>query len=201
MAMQIKDGTGHGYLALVDERNHLHVSSRNMSLDFCKATDGHMYLMTTGILAVTTTEGLMLWVSYTESNDDLAISNIAIYWNGGDTTGTKCLEAKFKFNDTEPDTNTSSISLYNTNTGSANEVEHSALVWDGTSTGMTGHSGGVTVSNVICCKGRTSLDLGGKFIISPSRNMSVYLKGEEAGNAAVSAFAFKVLDVDRHEHS
>ena len=190
MSMTIKSGVGSAYLAGVSADNELLVRSQSRQLELVKTIDGRTFLAATLLLDITTTQGMVGWMQLTDTVNQLAIASIAVSWNGGDTNHDRCCEVAFMAGATQPDTNTATLSLRNTNTTSTRTLGATGLKWDGVGTGMTGHTPGLTLAESTFRKGYTVLDLEGKMIIGPSSTLSVLAKGEEAGRMSVTVYFY-----------
>jgi len=193
----IKDGTGKGYLARVDCHNLLYTFSVGMSVAAHECLKGNTYLISSPLMNITTTQGLIGWNLYS-GDHALAIDKINIYWNGGSTNYNRPLEVEFKAGDGLPTTNISSISIGNTYIGSPKTLEATALYWNGTGTGMTGHTSGASVGANICSVGINTFDINGSFIVASGTTLSTYARGEEAGKVSFAVWAYEYNDNDTH---
>jgi len=190
--MLINDGGGSGRAAEVNADRMVLAASVCKDIAAWKALNGRLFLVNTGILSVTTTEGLMAWLYYGSTTKYLAIANMSVTWNGGDTNADKHLEITYHAGDTQPDTNISVGTIKNANTASQLTLEGSSLLlWNGTGTGMTGHTEGSEISESVAMPATSETLINGKMIVGPKTSLSLYAKGAEAGKMAFTGWFFE----------
>jgi len=197
MSNAIKDGTGKGYLARVDDHHLLYTLSVTLPIPAHECLKGNSYLIASPLMNITTAQGLVGWFYYSGSYT-LAISKINIYWNGGSTNYNRPLEIEFKAGDGQPTTNIAPISIGNTYIGNAKDLSGSALYWNGTGAGMTGHSSGSSVGQNVCSIGINTFDIDGAFIVAPGTTLSTYARGEEIGKVSFAVWAYEYDDGNVH---
>jgi len=133
MPDMICDGTGQGFLAQVDEENHLHTSSNTMPMIAYKSgVDGSAFGISTPMLTITDTGGRVLWIQNTDGAKDFYCTDFWFNWNGGTANFNRPMTGQMIFGDTQPTTNTtvSGAGVLNRKTsGSANMT---VLYWDET---------------------------------------------------------------------
>ena len=192
----IKDGTGEGTFAKVCANNLLHVHAVRERMRLWKAMQGRSYVMASGLLSVTATKGLMGWFQYTNTSRLLALCGIDCFWNGGSANHNRTCEVEFTMGDTEPDTNTATLVARNTNTMSSSLLSMTNLVWDEVSTGMTGHTPGISLNQAPIAQGMSTWDMGGALIVGPDATLSIYARGEEAGVFSFTTWAYEIAADD-----
>ena len=186
----ILDGKGSGNQAHVDSENHLHVAATTESeIGHRSHYDASAFGGTTPILTITTTGGRILYIKNTSSTHDFVISDMWFSWNGGNTTGTKCLIGTLYFGDAAPSGNNTASALGVLNRRSNNTADVTVQYWDEVGNGMT-CTGGDAAFNWLTCKGHNHVDVKGAVIIGVNSTMSVNLKGEEAGEGGVNIYGF-----------
>ena len=195
MGFQIIDGTGTGKVAKVDSENRLKAASDiRTQIAFISQEKQQAYVLTTGQLAVTVTNGLMLYLRNTSQTSIIHVSNIFLSWSGGNTNHDRVVFAQLEGGLTAPITNTAVATVANLNSGSGNVAPATALRWDGVGTGMIGGSPGLVVADALFNRGFSQIPLNDAQIIQFNDAIGIRLRGEEVGTAAITmSFYFEEL--------
>jgi hypothetical protein len=195
MPGMIKDGTGKGFLAKVDDKNRLFTRAINVPIRASKAGMGQAFVISLDRVPITATKGLVGWLYNSDDSRYLAIPQISISWNGGDTNHNRVLEVDFAGGDGQPTTNTKAVVSRNTKGGDPTALPAVALQWNGVGTGMTGHdvTQHVDISFIAVAQGHTVVETEGAFLVSPKTSISLYARGEELGSSSVSVWSY-ILD-------
>ena len=187
----IRDGTGNGYLAMVDSENHLHVSSvmENM-IGHRSHWDATAFGGGTPLLTITTTGGHMLYLKNTSSTHNFVISDMWFSWNGGSTSGTDCMIGALYFGVGAPSAENTASALGVLNRNSGNTPDVTVEYWDETGAGLT-CAGGTAAFHWINAKGHTHVDVKSAVILGINDTMAINLKGEnETGEGGVNIYGF-----------
>jgi hypothetical protein len=186
MGLQIEDGTGTGNSIKVDSENRMRVfSDQRSQLAFISTEKEQAYVISTGQLAVTVTNGLMLYFLNTSQTKRVHISNLFISWTGGATNHDRVVFGQLVTDLTTPTTNTTANTGNNLNSGSGNTADATILNWDGVGTGMTGGSAGTVVADLIKGRGFDPIPFTDALIVQFNDAIGINLQGEEAGTASV----------------
>jgi len=188
----LKDGTGSGYLAKIDNENHLHTTCSMESMIAHRSHyDASAYGISTPMLTITTTGGRMLWLQ-NDSDKDLYITDLRLSYNGGSTNHNRVAFSQLVFADTEPTTNITTGAAGSLNRSNVVAANMTILYWDEVGDGMTGHVAGSAGFNMCIGQGTSYFPIGGAIIVSPNKTLSFNLRGEEVGEASINLlFYFK----------
>ncbi len=186
MGFIITDGTGTGTSAEVDKENRLRsfVDTRTQ-IAFVSEEKEQAFVINTGQLPVTTTNGLMLFILNTSQTKSIHISNIFLSWTGGNTNHDRVCFAQLASGISTPTGNEVVNVGGNLNSGSGNRPDATILHWDGVGTGMTGSSGGGVAADALFGRGFTQIPFNDAFIVKFNDSIGINLQGEEVGTAAI----------------
>lgn len=190
--VMILDSTGTSYGAKVDQNHELYTRSRVIGAPAAKAVNGDLYIVSSNSHAVTTTEGLICWFYFSDTVNSLAVSSLAVSWNGGDTNKNRTVLTKFMAGTGQPSGNYTTLAARNTNTNSSKALSATGLQWEGTGTGMTGASTAqeVLLSQYYFAQGITTIPIDGKIILAPGTPIGLYCDGEELGKFTISMYFY-----------
>jgi len=191
MPDMIKDGTGTGYMAMVDNENHLHTTSSTEPMIAHRSHyDGTAYGISTPMLTVNATGGRMLWINNTDENKSFWITDFWFNWDGGTTNHNRVMFGQLVFDDTTPDTNITTGGAGILNREKVSAADMTVLYWDEVGNGMTGHVAGTPAFYWCNGQGTQHYETGGCIILGTNKTISVNLRGEEAGEASINILGF-----------
>lgn len=186
----IRDGTGQGYLAKVDDENHLLVTSASEPLIAHRSHyDGSAYGLSTPMRTITTTGGRILWFKNTNTKS-FWLTDFWFNWNGGTTSHNRVVFGQFIFDDTEPTTNITTGGTGVLNRAKTNGTDLTILYWDEVGDGMTGHDAGTPAFYWCNGQGAAHYNVGGAIILGTNNTISFNLQGEEVGEASINILGF-----------
>ena len=189
--MFIDDGKGSGYLAQVDDENHLHTSSSTESMIAHRSHyDSSAFGLTTTMLTLTTTGGRMLYIKNISSSKDFYITDVWFSWNGGTTNHNTVMYGEMYFGDAVPTTNIVTSAAGVLNRGSNNSADLTVIYWDETGDGMTGGGGGTGAFYWCASQGHDRVPVQGAIILGSNTSVGMNLKGEEVGEASINMFGY-----------
>jgi len=188
---KLQDGTGGDYWGKISNENHLHVAAIVESLIGHRSHyDATAFGASTPFLTVNTTGGKMFYVKNDSSDKDFFISDMWFSWNGGNTTGIKCVQGIFYFGDDTPLANNTKSSLGVLNRGVNNSAEVTVEYWDGVGNGMTMTTTGDPDFYWMNTKGHNHIDIKSAIILGTNSTVSINLKAEEVGVASINLYGF-----------
>ena len=192
MGETIMDGTGSKYEAKVDDENNLHTTAS------CESMIGHRshydasaFGTTTPILTITSTGGKVLYLRNNDTTLQFTLTDIWFSWNGGNTSTTqcKCMIGALYFADGLPTANNTAGAMGVLNRTVNYTADITVNYWDEVGDGMT-CTGGAAAFNWINTKGHSHVDVKEGIILGVNDSITVYLKGEEAGEASVNIYGY-----------
>jgi hypothetical protein len=188
MSTPIKDGTGKGFLARVDSRNEISVSSRSADLCHVKSREGQAFAISTPPLDITTsTTGKIAYFKFTDSTKYFALHSLDLFWNGGSTNYNKTFALnQFTGGTVAPTANITSGTISNTNMGSSVELNATFLYWNGASTGMSGDVAMYSIGTMYYGPGVTQYMYDGIYILTPNTTLAYSVTVPEDGKVAMS---------------
>jgi len=172
-------------LAGVNSENRLDVSAASSPRIYYESRDReNAFGISTPQLTITTTGGRILYVKNTSSTKNMVITDIRPSWNGGSTVFTRALTFQIWFASSAPTANNTTGAAGNLNRSSNNTFDLDVEYWDEVGHGMTiaGGSAGLTT---LLSQGSTRLEIGGAIILGANDTISLNLKAEEVGEAAI----------------
>ena len=185
--MMILDGSGRGFAAKVDSENRLAVEmsggiegASQASRAWSLGSDA-----TATTLTVTAAGGAMFHIVKSSSaKTAIVVSDVTV---STDTAGVIYSSAIGFSGDTSDSNPSRGIPL---NSGSLIQTSASVEVWDETSDGIGGLTGGAVITNAILAVGTTVVDSGGSVVLSPGGSFSGAFKG-----ASESTFVVRFYEV------
>lgn len=195
MAEQIKDGTGRGYLASVNDMNRLLTSSVSVELrTHISSMHAQSYTVNTGSLTLSAanTWHYVLYFTNTSTTKNLHIDRFAFNWNGGSTNFNRPLEVENVIPLAGvPTANYMAVNPSQGNHLSGNIAEMDVYKWDGVGAGMTDktgpHGGGRFFS-----QGHSVVDWGGSIIMKLNDYVGFQVRSPEIGAFGVELEVFFV---------
>ena len=191
MVETIKDGTGTGNQAQVDNENSLKTISTTIPLIAQRSQfDATAFGVSTPLMTVNTTGGRVFFIKNTSNNQNVFITDFWFNWNGGNTTFNKPIYGQFIFNDTDPTANfvTSSAGVLNRSSNNTADIQFN--YWDEVGNGMTGGDVGIPSFEWTNVAGVTYYNLSGAVILGPNDTIAINLRGEEVGEASINMLLY-----------
>lgn len=181
--LKIQDGTGAGFLAAVDSSHRLHTVAVAEAESKVHAKEGNAYSFTSPNYAVAAnTNTLVWWMLFDDPVRKFYVNTIFVGWNGGDTTGSKTLEAALHTGVPEPTAGHTAATMRNLNFTSANVSLTRGYTWNGVQAGgMTAQHSGLQLNALKFAPGTTHLPINGTMILGKGFSLATYLKAPEAG--------------------
>ena len=187
---QIKDGTGTGHLAGVNDSNRLDVSASSSPRIYYESRDEeNAFGITTPQLTVTSGGERVLYIKNTSSTQNMIITDIRPSWNGGTTNHILALALQLWFGSSAPTANNTASSAGNLNRSSNNTFDLDVEYWDEGAGGMT-IAGGAAALNLLLAQGSTRLEIGGAIILGANDTISFQMTAEETGEATMIVRGF-----------
>jgi hypothetical protein len=197
MPEQIKDGTGKGYLAAVNEENRILTNTVSVELrTHVSRVHGQSYTVNTGSLTLSAADTwhYVLYFKNISTTRNLHIDRFAFNWNGGSTNFNRPLEVENVISLAgAPIANHTSVNPSQSNHLSGNIAEMDVYKWDGVGAGMTDktgpHGGGRFFS-----QGHSVVDWGGSIIMKLNDYVGFQVRSPEIGSFGVE---FELFFVDK----
>jgi hypothetical protein len=186
--MILKDGTGKGKTARVDNQNRLSVKSDQQPLASYHSKQQEAYLINSGALSVTATGGLVLWIRNDNSTKIFRPTRFMVSWNGGDTNHNRIAKMTMQVGTGVPSGNQTSVTPSNAYLGSTNPASMTAFKWDESGDGMTAVAG-ADGAVVMIRQGYTDLEITG-LIVPNGVSMAAKIEPEEAGEFSIVVFGY-----------
>ena len=183
----VRDGTGKGNRAKVDDNNRLRMSGVTQSEIYDASNNGLAFAFPANELSIPATEASVFWLQNTDATRNFHIQRVYAFWNGGSTSHNRTMVARFYATSSAvaPSANNVAMSPINLNTTSNNVPVTTAWKWNGTGTGMTVASNGVLAFTGYTGQGHTPIEFEGAFVIGYNKAINITLQGEEAGLAGI----------------
>lgn len=181
----IKDGTGTGNRAEVDDFNRIATLStaKSLFLFYTEIGNSFAYISNENQILASGGEYHLLWYKNTDSARHFNIEQILLSYNGGDTTGVKSATFRIRIGSGTPSANAGYFPGINTNITSQKVPLSEAYVWTGVGTGMTLVPGILAISNYV--KEFTVIPLQGAFTLGYNQGVSCSFQVPEDGYASV----------------
>lgn len=181
----VLDGTGTGRRAKVNTDNQLLTRAVSLPYNtFISDSKGLSFSMSTGMLTMTTTAGVVMYFKNTDS-ESFHIQSIFINWNGGSTNFNRPAYLSLYIGTYPPSANHSAGTVRNLNTSSGNTADMDFYIWDEVSTGMTTATNGVYVSTTIASQGLQQIAVDGALIVSQNTSVGIVCDAEEIGELCI----------------
>lgn len=181
----IKDGGGRGYSAKVSSQGLLNTVAVTHSVFAHNSHEGKAYALSSGQVTVTATGGHVLWMRNDSNVTDIHVEKVIVGWNGGTASSNKALYGSFWFATGEPSANQTAKDAGVLDRTYATTPEITSYIWDEVGNGMTVAGGSAGLSNVLS-QGSTNTNLDGGLIFGKDDTFSIFLQGEEIGEAVVN---------------
>jgi len=184
----IKDGTGTGNRAKVDNDNRIHVKSNSgTDMEFASHEKQTAYSFSALEKTITSAggESHILWIKNVNPEKTFQINSIFISYNGGNTNHNRIIIGRGRIGSSTPSANNTSFTGSNLNLTSANVALVEAYVWNGTGTGMTIAVNGPTALSGYFAQGFNSINFEGALIIGYNQVLDFTIQAEEDGLASV----------------
>ncbi len=189
----IKDGTGSGKRAKVDEDNNLRtVAITHSEIRHVSDHDGQAYVLDSGVKTLASTaEHVLSWVKLTQGSDLQGyFERLSISWNGGSTNYNRPLELRLWGGMAEPTANNVAFTPTNLNLGSPNVAQGTFWTWDGVGVGMTVAFMGLLVMSFIVSQGWTRIPFNDGIVIPTDTVLGISVIGAEVGDVGLQVLGF-----------
>lgn len=183
----IRDGTGKGTRARVNEENQLEVQSSTVTANaYASAYYGRaVVLPAVDNLLNSTVERAVLWWKNTDPNLRFHLNRYYMGWNGGDTNHNRVVTARLYVGTAVPTANHVAFIPPSINLASSFQAMMTAYVWDGVGNGMTVATPGTKVQAGCFAQGMFQLDLDGSMIMGFGSVLCATVQPEEAGKCSL----------------
>jgi len=190
MSETIKDGTGRGFLAKVNELNQVEVSSVGRTEESEVADGGYSFVASTEVLTLNSlNDHLLFYIKNTNTIKRLKLWTIHFGYNGGSTNHNRTMIVKFVTQPSQPTANYTSVVPDNFNLGSNYLAEADVYKWNGVGDGMT-YTDGKISSAYIVNKGSTIFDMCGIPIQVLNSSTGIIIAAEEIGTVSITVRFF-----------
>jgi len=187
--MQVKDGTGKGYEAKVDNSNRLWtnaIAEREIS-SASKNGDAYLFPTLWSTLAAADTEHAILRISNGKVGYQLHANKIFVGWTGGDTNYNRPLIGRMYADMDAPTAHNVTTAGGNLNLSSAKTSDVTADIWNNsTGNGMTVASTGSFKNAMVTSIGYEVVDIEGSLILGPGDVLGFTLESPEIGSFQVA---------------
>jgi len=182
----IRDGSGNGNRAKVDDQNRVHTLSTVVFGPQGAANSGFQFSVALEAqdLNSINTEHVLLWAMNTDPDRHFHLNRVAVSWNGGSTSWNRPAMARLYVNTGTPSANHSSVTPANLG-GTTRMAQMTAYKWDGVGNGMTASAGTEVLSGWIS-QGFSEVVLEGGVILRPTSIVAMSAESPEIGS--VTAF-------------
>lgn len=188
--MIIQSGGIRPNTAIVNDAGQLETYSTTISSIREATVQGKAFGVSTPVFTVNTTGGEMFWIQNTSKDKKLFIQGVYMYWNGGNTTFIKDVEARIGFGYSAPTNNYAQSGAGILNRSLSNAAEASVYVWNGVGNGMTLADGMHALYGVFNPQ-MVSWPIDGAIVLGTNDTMSIYAKAlVEAGRFAFNALLY-----------
>lgn len=193
--LRIRDGLGSGNVAEVDESHKLNVRAvAQNDLAYHSAELEAAFQLGLPQRSVTAaTEYPVMRFKNTDPNRKFAINRIFVGYNGGDTTGNKCVVGRTYVGMLAPSANATATTPGNLNFSSKKVALADGHIWDGVGNGMTVAANGVLAQTQFFAQGMTTIVVEGSIILGLNDFIAFTVTPEETGKVALimSGFFFE----------
>lgn len=180
----IKDGTGQGYRAKVNNNNRLLTTANTQSTISAVSNEFGQAFSFSALekAVVANTEYHLLWIKNTNPNNNFLINRVVVSYNGGNTNHNRVVTGRFRLGSIPPSANFTSIPGGALNQSkNANIPLAEAYVWNGTGSGMTITSSGPIALSGYFRQGFTDIVYDGTFSLGYNNVIDLTMTAEEDG--------------------
>jgi hypothetical protein len=155
----IKDGSGSGWLAKVDENRRVWTDSVIQPEEVSHAASGQTFAASTGLMTfASTSEHVVFWLRNNSSSHNMCMALFSWNWDGGASYNAPLQIVLYKLSSSNtPSANYTEMTLGNLNWTSGNTADATGYKWDGVGTGMTLPSAGIPIFTNIFMPGYTGI--------------------------------------------
>lgn len=186
--LTIKDGSGRGYRAKVDEYNRLLTRTASITQSaLVSDRDGLAFTLPAMnySLGVGAQEYYLLWFKNKDPDRHFHINRYYLTWNGGDTNHNRIVDVRMYVGTGEPSANYVDFTPGNLNLTSPRVALCEAKLWNTVGNGITVPSAGTKAQAAYLGQGAVQFDVDGTFIIGYDQIIAISAIPEEAGKVSL----------------